>query len=120
MPPKQGPVTAVATPPKSEDVWDTRAHPDKQRSGFFSSAGGIFGTSGAGPEPVMLAEHRKHFVPEMVVQETEGARLYIDGEILKSEQNGYIEVWRAEADRDYRQVMRLTASEGDNGPHGHQ
>jgi hypothetical protein len=107
--------TAVAAPPEPA----TRTHPDKQKAGFFSNAGGIFG-GGTGPEPVDKAEYRFHFVPEMVVQETEGARLYIDGEILKSEQNGSIEVWRAEADKDYRQVMRMTASEGDNGPHGHQ
>lgn len=91
---------------------ESRTHPDHRNPLLL----GAVGFSPRGHH----AQHRDFFVPEMVTEEPQGAQLFIDGELLKSEQNGYIEVWRAEADRDYRQVMRLTASEGDNGPHGHQ
>jgi len=55
---------------------------------------------------------RTVLIPEMVVQEPQGAQFFLDGELIPGEQNGFCEVWRVSGDSTQRKVMRFILCEG--------
>lgn len=58
------------------------------------------------------AEAPIYLMPEFVVQDPHGARIFIDGEVTTQEQQSTIHVWKADSDRDHMKIAKLTFCEG--------
>lgn len=98
--------------------------PVQPSSGVFGGLGSALSSlMGSAQETsiskAMVTSHKKTLMPEMVVQEPEGAQFFIDGLLVSEEQNGFMEVWRVSGDYDQRMVMKLILCEGASGAGGH-
>lgn len=71
-------------------------------------------TSSEPSRPPFIANipSRRILIPEMIVQEGEGAQFFIDGDLAPKDQNGYLEVWRISSNHQQRMVMKLIFCEG--------